>query len=159
IPTRAIWEKDPRSSSALFRVILNGKAGYIDEAGRVVIEPQFDPSYMRPIGEGDFVEGVALVRRPGKNLEVIDERGNELDFTGFVLHEPFSDALNIAVHPDEKGNHRWALLDHAGHKVASPDVYWLNPFSEGLAAFAEKKGWGNRPFVPVLPFGHPRGYI
>src|SRR5215467_16172221 len=48
IPTRAIWEKDPRSSSALFRVILNGKAGYIDEAGRVVIEPQFDPSYMRP---------------------------------------------------------------------------------------------------------------
>src|SRR5262249_49245305 len=53
----------------------------------------------------------------------------------------------------------WALLDHAGHKVASPDVYWLKPFSEGLAAFAEKKGWGNRPFVPVLPFGHPRGYI
>ena len=55
-----MWAKNPKSSSALFRVVIDGKAGYVDRLGPIVIKPRFNPRYFEQ-GFGDFVEGLALV--------------------------------------------------------------------------------------------------
>ena len=81
-----MWAKDPKSSSALFRVVIEGKAGYIDEKGQLVISPRFSPFV------GDFVDGLALVGR-----RFIDEHGQALEFprNGYI-RQAFSDSVTIA---------------------------------------------------------------
>ncbi|MEJ7577285.1 MAG: WG repeat-containing protein [Pyrinomonadaceae bacterium] len=51
----------------LFYVVLNGKIGFIDKSGRVVIKPQFSVI-------DDFSEGLALVSW-GSDYGFIDETG------------------------------------------------------------------------------------
>lgn len=57
----------------LFPIVRGGKWGYIDQMGKVVIEPQYD-------GAGDFSEGLAWV---GKGIQ----RGY-IDRTGTIVIEP-----------------------------------------------------------------------
>ena len=51
------------------------------------------------------------------------------------------------------------VIDRSGQIVATVDAYYVDRFSEGLAAFAEKKGWSPSSLDPNTPFGHQRGYI
>jgi len=37
-----IWQIRSRSADPLYRFVENGKAGYIDRTGKVVIKPQFE---------------------------------------------------------------------------------------------------------------------
>lgn len=159
LPPPTIWQKNPRSSSALFRVVINNQAGYIDESGHLVIPPQFSPAYGQP-AQGDFVEGVALVFDSGQHSVFIDEHGKKLDFHDLVLREGFSDSLTIAMGLESgRLSSKFLLVNHAGQVVASVDQYFVDRFSEGLAAFMEKKGWGTGPLKSHRVFGHRRGYI
>ena len=153
-----IWAKDPRSSSALFRVVVNGRAGYIDEKGRVVIAPRFDPFFMQ-LRQGDFPEGVALVL-DDSHLLFIDEHGRKLNFDHFRLQEGFSDSVTIATE-NKAANSRAKLLvvNHSGQIVTTADQSSVFRFSEGLAAFMENKGWGAARNQFSGPFGHRRGYM
>jgi hypothetical protein len=64
----------------LYPVVKNGKWGYINNEGKVVIEPQFDMAY-------DFSEGLALVAKFGAdNLK--DDRYGYIDETGKFVIEP-----------------------------------------------------------------------
>ena len=47
-------QEETKESTALFPVEQNGKWGYIDKTGRMVIEPQFDRTW-------DFSEGLGCV--------------------------------------------------------------------------------------------------
>lgn len=60
-PNQGIWTKHLDSGTPLFRVVVGGKAGYIDREGRVVIPPQFAPNTYFNESHGDFVQGVAEV--------------------------------------------------------------------------------------------------
>jgi len=152
---RPIWSKDPKSSSGLFRVVIGGKAGYIDQTGQVVIPPRFNPYYIEP-GAGDFAEGLALVF-VSDSLGFIDETGRVLNFDGLKLNNGFSESLTLATRTSQGSSSQGVLLvDRSGRIVASVDAYWMRPFSEGLAAFAENKA---PKFRPDAPFGHRRGYV
>jgi hypothetical protein len=153
---RAIWTKDPKSSSPLFRVVLGGKAGYINQTGRIVIAPNFNPYYVEP-SSGDFFEGLALVF-VSDGLEFIDETGRVQDFHGLKVSKSFSESLTTASRTPEGSSSRNVLLvDRTGHVVAAVDAYWMEPFSEGWAAFAANETV--RVLKPDHSFGHRRGYI
>lgn len=73
LPLNPLWSKNPRSRTALFPVQIGGKIGYINAAGKMVIAPQYELMLREP-GDGDFVDGLAYVRKLSRGL-VIDETG------------------------------------------------------------------------------------
>src|SRR5205823_2953943 len=82
-----IWAKDRKSDVPLFRVVKDGKVGYIDSTGRLVIPHQFDltSNYL-----WDFVEGVAPVQS-GQHWGFIDPTGKFVIAPIFDWVEPFSE--------------------------------------------------------------------
>ena len=60
--------KDEATSTNLFRILVADKYGFIDEQGRIMIEPQFDEAYSR------FSEGLCFART-GDRRGLIDSTG------------------------------------------------------------------------------------
>ena len=99
----------PEEYPALFPIQENGKYGYIDRTGKVVIEPQFEEVK-------EFSEGMAAVR--------IKDKWGYIDSTGKIAVEPkfkvvreFSEGL-ATVYPDKKP--KWAP-----HVIRENGVYHL----------------------------------
>lgn len=126
--------KKPNHQSACFAFYKNGKFGFIDRHGKVVIEPKFDDVQ-------DFSKGLALLSFNGKKVFI--------DRTGKVVIEPkdfepingFTDGLargNITTRsPYTKG-----YIDKSGKVVIeNPSIWGACPFSEGLACVVAGK-WG-----------------
>jgi len=82
-----IWAKDPTSDVPLFRVAKNGKVGYIDATGRLVIPTSFDLTFNYG---WDFFEGVAPVQ-VGTEWGYIDSAGAFVIRPTFAWAKPFSD--------------------------------------------------------------------
>ena len=157
-PDPPIWTKNPKSNVALFRVVVNGKAGYIDTQGRILIEPQFEPFYLDP-GDGDFIDGRArvLARQGDKVVQVvIDETGTIVshvrdsdDSTILKLGEQSEGLQAFAVltpstigPPAPRRTHFRGYLDASGRVAIAPQFAYAGPFSEGLAAVAlDGKCW------------------
>lgn len=60
-------------TETLFRIEQNGKVGYIDNTGKIIIKPQFDNGW-------EFSEGLAPV--------LIDEDWGYIDETGKIVIKP-----------------------------------------------------------------------
>src|SRR5947207_15985085 len=77
----------PQSQNAktLFPVDKDGKWGFIDRTGKIVIPLQFDSA-------NDFHEGLALVTANGKNL-FIDASGRSVITPQFDIVDHFSEGL------------------------------------------------------------------
>lgn len=56
-PNQGIWTKHLDSDTPLFRVVVGGKAGYIDREGRVVIGPRFRPAALPDEAAGEPANG------------------------------------------------------------------------------------------------------
>jgi len=72
----------------LFRILENGKTGFIDQSGQVVIEPVF-------LSAEEFTEGLAPARING-TYGYIDETGNFIIQPQFDHVTPFNEGLAIA---------------------------------------------------------------
>jgi hypothetical protein len=110
-----------QSSSRLRPVQQGGKWGYIDDKGKMVIEPRFSWAQ-------EFSEGLAA-------FEGEDGRHGYIDETGRVVIEPkfdnwtdFSEGL-AAVSVDFS----WGYIDKTGRWVIPPQFAVGRPFSDGLA--------------------------
>lgn len=124
----------PRTSSAdpLYRFVKNGKAGYIDPTGRVVVPATLD-AYGNSGAE--FHDGL---------LEIAVANGKDIDRTGKVVLNPgllrgwdFSEGLAVAM---RKGEKLWGFIDTSGKFAISPrfETYpngYVYSFSDGLAMF------------------------
>lgn len=141
-------------SSDLFSIIVNGKKGFIDKTGKIVIEPRFDDVE-------NFSDGLAAV-------EVGDWWGY-IDKTGKIVIEPkfgagyeFSEgiAVNILNEFFDRSRNRWVLLDKSGNITELPYVKDIsNKFSESLIAVKnDKEKWGyiNKFGEIVIPFKFER---
>jgi hypothetical protein len=126
-----------REIKKLFPVEKDGKWGFIDNAGRVVIPLEFDSA-------SDFHEGLALVTT-GKQKTFIDTSGRVVIKPQFDLVNDFSEGL-AAVNIGQTrianlgliGNPgKWGYIDKTG-KLAIPLRFThAEDFSEGLAAVTD----------------------
>ena len=130
----SFWNPLP---SPLLPIARDGKMGYIDRDGKLVIEPRFSiPSFMGDKLLTGFSDGLARIKE--------HDRWGYIDLSGKVVIEPqfdeadkFSEGL-AAV----KSKGKWGYIDKAGQFVAAPQFGEALPFSEGLAAVAKGGKWG-----------------
>jgi len=135
----------------LFRIREDGKYGFIDKSGHVVIPPQFHYA-------GDFSEGLATISVPGSPAtpgRVVDGKWQPgkprqprlwgyIDRSGKVVIKPrfarawhFSDSRAlIEVRTSYKGRTipKYGYIDRTGKIVIKPHWSVADHFSEGLAA-------------------------
>ncbi|MBK8268048.1 MAG: WG repeat-containing protein [Planctomycetes bacterium] len=108
----------------LFSVQVNGKDGYIDKNGRVVIEPKFDQMFTH------FVGKYAVASRPGEWLKgYIDRTGNWYIEPKYGVAYPFREG--VAVIATDKG---WGLINENDKFVIEPMHDRTQGFANGVAA-------------------------
>ena len=132
----------PQYESQLFRIEKDGKSGFIDRTGKVVIPPQFD-------SVSGFSEGLALAMRNGKKF-FIDRNGKTAFEAKFDIVNNFSEglaAVNIGqtriAHIgliDKPG--RWGFIDKSGQLIIPMKFTHAESFSEGLAAIRDGERGG-----------------
>jgi WG containing repeat len=118
------------TSPPLFPIEQNGKEGYIDQFGKVVIQPKFDEAWK-------FSEGLAAV--------LIDDRWGYIDITGRIVIQPqyfeagnFKEGLaavgafSTSVQTNgQAGN--YGYIDKTGEFVIKPAYGVAFEFADGLA--------------------------
>lgn len=178
-PLQAAGSQSPANETGpLFRVEKDGKYGYIDKTGKVVIPFQYD-------GADRFFEGLASVlvgaklvdvevtvygtggAPPVKKLEkqLVGGKYGYIDTTGKMVIPPyiyagkFSEGL-AAVGVGGKwfgnlyGGGKLGYIDKTGKMVISPKFSYAHEFSEGLALVAVGGKWSGD-----LLTGEKYGYI
>jgi hypothetical protein len=144
-PASSTKESRPR----LFSVVVDGKYGFIDLSGRLVITPQFDDFNNAILGDS-WAEGLAAVcvgRCKGTVDKPADGKWGYIDASGkFVINPRFDFARSFSeglaavqvgsnksdwfsYNPDEK----WGFIDTTGEYVAEPQFSSVSSFKEGLA--------------------------
>jgi len=142
-------------------VYRDGKWGYSDRSGRMVIEPQFEMAF-------PFVNGMAEVFRKGHNeLLYIDREGKAIAARNFSSNRFSEGTIPIKVgekygYADEKGETiifprfdgagdfseglapvqiegEWGYIDHSGKVIIAPRFDSASSFSEGLAIVGFEK--------------------
>lgn len=128
-------EKDVTS---LYLIKQDGKWGYIDVTGNVVIEPQFNAAY-------DFSGGLALVSADEK-WTFIDEKGKsqfefslESSLSLTLSYEPPCFKNNLAPR-DVKG--KWGYINKKAEVIIEPHYERAGNFCEGLAVVRLNKKYG-----------------
>jgi hypothetical protein len=116
---------------ALFQVQKNGKVGFINNRGQVVIDFEFD-------GVSDFSEGLARVFYKNK-VGCIDTRGNLVIPIKYEDMLEFSDGLAVV---DIKGGQGY--IDRTGQIVIPPKFHRAYSFQNGFAIVENpKKPWAS----------------
>jgi hypothetical protein len=117
------------AGSDLIPVRLNHKVGYVDPAGKIVINAQFD--HGRP-----FHSGLAAVRL-GSKWGFIDREGN------YTINPQFSSVGNMK---EERAwyaaESRYGYVDDEGAIVINPQFDEATDFADGLAAVRSGQQWG-----------------
>ena len=137
-------EQDIRSEETdeeLYVIRDNGRYGYINRSGLVVIKPQFEDAY-------NFSEGLARIGVRHK-YGFIDKRGN------MVIEPVFDDAGDfveglVRVATDNK----YGFIDKNGNAAIPMEYELVSEFSEGLAGIYVQGKWGfvnNKGEIVIKP--------
>lgn len=138
-----------RGAGPLFQIVRNKKWGFMDRAGRVVINPAFGD-------ERDFFHGFAAVRLPEGKWGFIDEKGK------LVIAARFDDARDfIEELAPVRIERKWGYIDTSGRIVVEPRFQSAGEFHDGLARIHvwSKMVCGSREFTsddaPLYTFRLP----
>jgi WG repeat protein len=152
----------PRDArTKLLPVVVNGKCGFIDRDGKIVIEPEFDKCH-------DFSDERAVVMIGSKTI-VIDENGQTVFEPKSRLYgAKFSDGL-ISVCSRDDTCAPIGYLDKDGRMAIQPQFTTGYPFSEGRALISVESTWGyidktGRTVIPpkflnASPFSNGLAYV
>ena len=126
-----------QTEERLYRIIVKNKYGFIDRSGRVIVEPEYEAA-------GEFSGGLAFVKKAGK-YGYIDVSGKLVIAPTLWGAENFSDGLAVVAAPGltpDKGIRGY--IDKTGRVVldVSDNLYYPNPFSEGLAVHCRDQKCG-----------------
>ncbi|MDF2891203.1 MAG: repeat protein [Clostridia bacterium] len=135
-------DTDPiESGEELYVIRDNGRYGYINKSGLVVIKPQFEDAY-------NFSEGLARIS--------VQHKYGFIDKDGKIVIEPvFDDAGDfiegmVRVSIDNK----YGFIDKAGKAAIPLEYEVVSEFSEGLAGIYAQGKWGfinNKGKVVIQP--------
>jgi hypothetical protein len=116
----------------LFPVSIEGKYGFIDNSGQLIIPAIFEE-------EAEFVNNFALIKQQDSQIKVIDTTGKILKT--FIAPNPnyyyqhyFSEGLLAAW---DKSSESYGFIDEKGNWAIKPKYYDVLDFSNGLAAVWE----------------------
>lgn len=122
----------------LAKVCKGDKYGFIDKAGRIVINIEYDAAR-------DFSEGLVAVAKNGK-WGFIDKTGRTVINFEYNFAESFSDGL-AAI----QKNGKWSYIDKTGEKVidleSNKSINGIGNFSEGLSNIYITKPMGKYGFI------------
>ncbi len=124
----SLFSCNNQDSNLLLPMIVDGQYGYINESGKVVIEPQFKYA-------GVFADGLACVRTY-EGYGYINKRGKMVIDPIFDDADDFSDGYAV-VRIDEK---RYFINKHGD--LVTTGYTELEDFSEGLACVEKDGKWG-----------------
>jgi hypothetical protein len=140
------WGLRSKSADPLFRFVRNGKAGYIDDTGRIIIEPTL------PAGDnssGEFHEGLLAVKEQD-GFRYVDRSGSIVLTSDAWLAFDFSSGLApaslYAGFPADKFP-KWGFIDRRGNFTIPAQYYGVDPFSEGLARVSVAAEVGSTGYV------------
>lgn len=128
-------------------VKVNGKWGFIDNAGSWLIKPQYTEENgfdeLNKAGELTFVENFLPVKIQGK-WGFMNRAGEMIIAAIYDDVRPFSEGLAAVAL-----NKKWGYMDTGGQMVISPQFDACGPFKEGLALITVDKGTvtGWSPFI------------
>ena len=123
------WEEPAPEKLEIFKFCRNGKWGYKNQKGAVVIQPAYDEAFQ-------FAEGFACVEQKEK-LGYIDKEGNVvIDFI-YDCANSFSDGLACVTKDDKTG-----YIDATGKYVFEPIYEKGTPFKDGKAMIKQDGKWG-----------------
>jgi len=143
--------------SQLQPVYVNGKWGYADRSGRVVIKPQFDAALpfagaMAQVGVLDE-ELPEIDAHPNLKWGYIDARGRVVVELRYRMLRGFSEGLAAVAMPNTEKSERifqgrggnllnvkWGYVDMSGREVIPVQFFGAGDFSEGLAHVNVGKG-------------------
>jgi len=136
------WSNRPQPDykikpSGLYSVVVDGKAGFIDRTGALVIPASYDSA-------ADFSEGLAAVESQ-KKFGYIDTQGTlkipfQFDYAG-----PFMNglaAVKLCCGREYNPNDQWGFIDKNGKYVINPQFSSVFIFNEGLAPVLTGAWWG-----------------
>ena len=112
----AIASQTPTTSKP-FKVQVDGKSGFIDKTGQIVIPPQYE-------NVDDFSEGLALVCVGACSTET---------FLGYKYDDNFKKV-------EVEQSFKYGFIDESGKFIINPMFESAKKFSEGMAAVCEGKG-------------------
>ena len=123
------WEEPEETKLEIFKFFRNGKWGYKNQKGAVVIQPTFDEAFQ-------FAGGFACVEKNEK-LGYIDTEGNVVIDFQFDCANSFSDGLACVTKDDKTG-----FIDYEGKYVFEPIYEKATPFKDGKAMIKQDGKWG-----------------
>jgi len=139
---RKLWQKKPGAESSLFAFERDGRVGFIDPSGNVVVAAKIPASIDHV---GDFLDGLARVEDKG----YIDETGTWAIKGHYWSISDFSNGLAlITVEGPQKYGLSSMYIDRTGKVVSNIPASRTGPFSEGLARFEGENRRGVRRFGP-----------
>jgi len=146
-PPQARPEIPAEAQGTLYPVKVNGKWGYINRAGKVVVEPQFDAALDFQEGLGAFNVGGGRVTQNTRGFSETSFEGGKwgfVDASGKTVIEPqfdgawyFSEGLALVQSNGPEsllGHRRYGYIDRTGRLVIPAKFTLAYNFSEGLAA-------------------------
>jgi hypothetical protein len=110
-----------RESIKYFQVEKNGKIGFRDLNGKIVIDPIYESAEM-------FSEGFSAVK--------IGEKWGLIDESGKYIIEPKFEYLG-SIHSglaSFRDNNKYGFVDSTGLEIIKPQFNWVDEFSEDLCA-------------------------
>jgi hypothetical protein len=140
-----IWSLTSKSADPLFRFIENGKTGYIDPTGKVIVKPTAVFN-VRDNSGGEFHEGVARVNDPDGAYRFVDRSGRLLFKTGYFTGD-FSEGVATSAEDRVGRTPLWGFVNRAGKFVIESRYSSAHKFAEGLAAVSTSWAPGNTGYI------------
>ncbi len=135
-----IWQVRSKNADPLYRFVKDGKRGYINQEGKIVVEPILD--FYGSNGGDQFFDGLLLTGIA--DGAYIDKTGKVVLDTKYDRNWDFSEGLAVAMKED---NGKWGYIDKTGKFIIKPqfDSYpsgYVYSFSDGLAMIKVRDKYG-----------------